>query len=66
MTAPKQDRLLTVEQVADLLPYERATLYSRRARKQRPHSFLLGGKVVYRESEVLAFIAEAEAAEADR
>lgn len=61
-----KDRLLTIEEVSEITRWEAATLYSRRHRRQRPHSFLMGGKVVYRESEVLAFIAEQEAAEADR
>lgn len=66
MTAPERDKLLGVEQVAEMTTWETSTLYTRRMMKLRPHSFKLGGKVVYWRSEVLAFIAEAESEEEDR
>lgn len=57
------DRLLTTEQVAEVLPYAVGTLRWMRHVGRGPKSFSLPGgrKVVYRESDVLAWIAAGEA-----
>ena len=53
------DRLLTTEEVAEMLPFTPGTLRWMRHAKTGPKSFKLGGrKVVYRESDVLAWVEE--------
>ncbi len=56
------DRLLTTEQVAELLPYATGTLRWMRHTGRGPKSFTLPGgrKVLYRESDILAWIAAGE------
>lgn len=58
------DRLLTTEEVAELLPYTAGTLRWMRHEGRGPKSFTLPGgrKVVYRESDVLDWIAQGEQA----
>lgn len=50
------DRLLRIPGTADLTGFSENTLRSWRKRGIGPRSFKLGGTVVYRESEVLAWI----------
>lgn len=67
MTAPVRDRLVPIEQAADMLGLARQTLYKWRSSGEGPESFVVGRqRVVYRESVLLAYIAECEAAERAR
>jgi predicted DNA-binding transcriptional regulator AlpA len=60
MTEP--DGLMTVDEVATETTIATATLYSWRALGTGPKSFKLGGRVVYRRSDVRAWIAAQEQA----
>lgn len=60
--APTRDRLIPLAEVAEMIGVERDTLWSWRHREEGPESFKIGDKVVYRESLLLAWIAEREAA----
>lgn len=49
-------RLLGVDDLAEKFPVARATFYSWRARGTGPRSSKLGGRVVYLETDVLAWL----------
>ena len=54
------DRLLTVRQLTDYIPWEEATVYSMVSRGELPKeikSYKLGGKRVFKLSEVQKYIA---------
>lgn len=55
------DPLLLADEVAALIRVEPMTLYTWRHREVGPRSFKVGRRVVYRESAVLAWLAEQEA-----
>src|SRR5699024_9422491 len=61
------DRLLTTRDLTEMLPYSEGTLRWMRHEGRGPKSFTLPGgrKVMYRESDVLAWIAEGEQAAAE-
>jgi prophage regulatory protein len=60
MTAPV--RLLTVGEISAMTTLADSTLYVWASKGRGPRSFKLGGRRVYREDEVLAWIAEQEQA----
>jgi predicted DNA-binding transcriptional regulator AlpA len=66
MTTEAPERLLNTDAVADILAVTTGTLRAWRSRGTGPASFRLGGRVVYRSSVIAAYIADAEAADADR
>lgn len=59
-----RDRLIPLAEVADLIGVARSTLWCwrHRDRGEGPPSFKVGDRVVYRASELYAWIAEQEAA----
>ncbi len=59
---PERDDLLTTREVADYLNRPAGTLRQWRHRRYGPRGFLLGGIVMYRESEVDRWLAEQERA----
>jgi excisionase family DNA binding protein len=64
--AVSKDQLLTLEEVSARTGLATQTLYQMRARGEGPASFRLGNRVRVRESALEAWLAEMEAAEADR
>ena len=56
-----RDRLIPLAEVADLIGVARSTLWCWRHRDEGPPSFKVGDRVVYRASELDAWIAEQEA-----
>lgn len=56
------ERLLRVKEVAEMFGVTPGALYAWRAKDRGPESFKLGNVVVYREDQVLAYLAEQEAA----
>lgn len=56
------DRLLPIGTVADRIGVDRTTLRVWRHREVGPPSFKVGGRIVYRESELTAWLAVQEAA----
>lgn len=52
-------RLLSVDDLCELFPHKRNTFYSWRARGKGPRSLKIGGRVCYREADVIAWL-EAE------
>jgi predicted DNA-binding transcriptional regulator AlpA len=60
------DRLLSVGEVSERCGYAMSTLYQLRSRGEGPPSFRLGNRVKVKESDLQAWIAEAEAAEQAR
>jgi predicted DNA-binding transcriptional regulator AlpA len=60
------DRLLALPQVSDLTGLARQTLYGLRSRGEGPPSFLVAGRIRYRESAVQAWLDAQERAEQDR
>jgi hypothetical protein len=64
--ADNWDDLLDTPQVSELLNRPEGTLRQWRHRNIGPRGFRMVGRVVYRRSEVEAFIAAQEAAERDR
>jgi hypothetical protein len=63
-TAPKAERVLTQRQVSDEFNVPVNTLKDWRHHDRGPRSFLRGGRVVYRQSEVAAWFAAEEEASA--
>lgn len=60
MGATRQDRLLSVRELADYLGVATSTLYSWRTRGEGPPGYRVGGQLRFRLSEVDAWIAKAE------
>jgi excisionase family DNA binding protein len=60
------DRLLTIEQVAELTGLSRSTLFQMRCQGRGPASLRISNRVRVRESALEAWLAEAEAAEQAR
>jgi predicted DNA-binding transcriptional regulator AlpA len=60
MTEPQPDGLMTVDEVAAETTLATETLYSWRSLNKGPRSFKLGARVVYRRSEVAAWLAAQE------
>jgi predicted DNA-binding transcriptional regulator AlpA len=59
-----RERLIPLDEAAEILGVERSTLWSWRSRGEGPASFRIGGrKVVYRSSVLDAYIAAGEAAD---
>lgn len=58
-TQPEPLRLLTVREVAEMVRLPEATLRYYRATGKGPKSGKLGGHVLYREADVLAWVREA-------
>lgn len=62
MTAPTEDRLLTTAEVAERLRRSDSTIRYWRLIGFGPHGFPIGRRVMYRASDVEAWIAEQAAA----
>ena len=60
------DRILRMPEVSEMTTLAEQTLYSMRAKGTGPRSFKLGGRVAYRESAVLEWLAQQEQAEEAR
>jgi predicted DNA-binding transcriptional regulator AlpA len=60
------DRLLTIEEVAEWLRKPKATLYKWRSTGEGPAGFKIGRDLVYRRSAVVRWLAECEAADGRR
>ena len=54
-------KLLTIEEVSERTRIPRATLYQYRTRRKGPPSFRLGTRIVYRESDLEAWLDQQQA-----
>ena len=50
--------LLTIEQLADLIHASRSSIYNMRYRGEGPPSYRLGGRVLFKRGDVLAWVEE--------